>query len=619
MCGIAGVFTRTVPEPAMVERMVRRMVNRGPDSEGYWGRGSYRAGMRRLSIVDVVGGDQPLTDDTGRIVLFYNGEIYNYPLLRGELERKGVLFRTRNDGEVICHLYRQYGRRAFERLDGMFAIALWDDEKETLFLARDFPGEKPLYVSRLSDGIAFASTISSLLECNRISRRLDVQALWDYPTFLWVPEPATIYENVRAILPGEGLQVTVTGAASFSFRKHIPSPDLPVDSDEDAARAVRTVVGSAVSSRLLSDVPVGAFLSGGLDSSIVCTLAAKQLPHLQTFCVGFEDVADPYHGHSDESVQAHEYARKLGTSHTTVRVTGNNFRRLLPMLVAAAGQPYAVSSGLGILAIAREAQSRGIKVLLSGDGADEAFGGYSWYPSIPTADGIAAAPQTEVLRFLDSDGPLESRVNRVAGYAPPLRAWAWHYYASEEEKAALFHADIRAQSSIRLFESQSFNKPLDYIRHDRDFYFPNEMLSKVDRMGMAFSVEGRSPFAAPCVQKLAARLSWDKLVREGQLKWILRRAFVAELPLDLVARPKHGFNVPIDHWLKGDWADLLEDTFSETSALRKAGIIDSRSCDSAHHLLDDPRRVSGHVLFTFIMLNLWLTEVEPTYNTRRIS
>jgi len=490
----------------------------------------------------------------------------------------------------------------------MFAVALWDEEKQVLLLARDFPGEKPLYYSRLRDGgVAFASEIPSLLEYPQVSRELDRQALWDYPTFLWVPEPATIYRDVRALRPGEGLEVSAHGVTEFSFKEHIPRATDPVATDEDAIAVTRETVRAAVRSRLLADVPLGAFLSSGLDSSIVCSLAREQLAELSTFCIGFEDVDDPYHGRSDESTAAAAYAAKLGTRHTTVRVTGRDFRELLPRFIEAAGQPYAVSSGLGILAIARQAHAQGIKVLLSGDGADEAFGGYSWYPSIPDGfrDGSQQHPG-DVLRFLDRDGTLSQRAQRVAGYPSRLRAWAYHYYASETEKASLFHADVRAQDSLHCFEDAEFKEPLDYIRHDRAFYFHNEMLSKVDRMTMAFSVEGRAPFAAPAIQHHASRLSWDKLIRDGQLKWVLRRAFAAELPADVVARPKHGFNVPIDHWFLHEWRDLLMDTFAADSPLRRLGLLRADAADQAQRLLHDPRRVAGHVLFTFVMLRLWM-------------
>jgi asparagine synthase (glutamine-hydrolysing) len=495
-------------------------------------------------------------------------------------------------------------------LDGMFAAALWDDEKQVLVLARDYPGEKPLYYSSLpGGGIAFASEIPALLACEGVSRELDVQALWDYPTYLWVPEPATIYRGIRAIPPGEGLEISARGVQAFSFKSRIPVPELPHDSDEDAIASVREVVEQAVTSRLLSDVPVGAFLSGGLDSSIVCAVARRELSELHTFCVGFENVADPYHGHADESEMAEDFAMRLGTRHTTVRVTGAEFRELLPQFIRAAGQPYAVSSGLGILAIAKEARARGVKVLLSGDGADEAFGGYSWYPSVPAS--FSTSPgSTEILRFLDRDALLPQRVARIAGYPPPLRAWSWHYYASEEEKASLFHPDIRAASSLHCFGDSVFDEPLDYLRHDRMFYFPNEMLSKVDRMTMAFSVEGRPPFAAPSVQGFAGKLSWDKLIRDDQLKWVLRKAFADILPAELVSRPKHGFNVPIDHWLAGDWRDLFEETFAEGSLLRRAGILGPKSWDYATALLRDQRKLAGHVLFTFVMLHMWMTESE---------
>lgn len=610
MCGIAGILSKSGPKHATVEKMVTRLTHRGPDSEGYWGSGIYRAGMRRLSILDVAGGDQPLYDETGHIVLFYNGEIYNSPLLRSELEKEGVHFRTHSDGEVICHLYRKYGRDLFAMLDGMFAAALWDNEKQVLLLARDFPGEKPLYVSDLPDGgIAFASEIPSLLACGQVSRDLDIQSLWDYPSFLWVPEPATIYRSVRAILPGEGLEISSRGKVAFAFKDQIPVPDFPRTTDGEAISSVRQVVEQAVKSRLLSDVPVGAFLSGGLDSSIVCTLARRELNALHTFCVGFENVADPYHGYSDESSLAESYAAHLGTQHTTVRVSAQDFRDLLPRFMAAAGQPYAVSSGLGILAIARAAHSKGIKVLLSGDGADEAFGGYSWYPEIPASFSVRPA-NGDILRFLDKDGTVSEKIKRMASYSPQLRAWAWHYYASEREKASLFHEDIKAESSLRWFSDCKFEKPLDYLRHDRAFYFPNEMLSKVDRMTMAYSVEGRAPFAAPAVQKFAAQLPWEMLIRDGHLKWVLRQAFSTEMPPELISRPKHGFNVPIDHWLKGEWSDLFEETFSETSPLRRRGILGYGVSGYARKLLNDPRKLAGQVLFAFVILHLWMSENE---------
>ena len=590
-----------------MERMVAKLEHRGPDAAGFWSSGPYSAGMRRLSIVDLAGGNQPLFDESGRVVLFYNGEIYNSPALRAELEREGFKFRTQSDGEVICHLYRKLGKKLFGRLDGMFAVALWDLDKQTLILARDYPGEKPLYFSKLDGGgVAFSSELPSLVASGVVPTRIDRQALWDFPTFLWVPEPNTIYESIKAVRPGHGWEISLSRMEEFSFEAEIHEPGLPTGTEEETISSVRTVVEEAVRSRLLSDVPMGAFLSGGLDSSIVCTVAKKNLAQLHTFSIGFENVEDPYHGTADESPLAEAYARKLGTIHSTIHVTEQEFRAALPDFIRAAGQPYAVSSGLGILTVAAAARARGIKVLLSGDGADEAFGGYSWYPSIPSAmrPGAPMAANEEVLRFLDRDGTLGQREARMASYPPPLRAWSWHYYASEKEKGALFHPDIKSASSLRHFAGP-FQEPLDYLRHDRRFYFPYEMLTKLDRMTMACSVEGRAPFAAPALQKFAGRLKWNDLVRNGKLKWVLRRAFADVLPSEIVDRPKHGFNVPIDHWMKGSWADLLKDTFSPSSPLIREGILAPGSERRAQEILSDPRKVAGHVLFCFVMLHQW--------------
>lgn len=610
MCGIAGILSRQGEKRPVVRSMVSRLVHRGPDSEGYWHHGPYAAGMRRLSINDLEGGGQPLFDASGQVILFYNGEIYNSPQLRAELLAEGYPFRTHSDGEVICHLYRKFGLEFLKKLDGMFAIALWDDEAQVLVLARDFPGEKPLYYSRLpGGGLAYASEIPSLMECPEVSRDLDYQAIWDFPTFLWIPEPATIYRQVRAVLPGECIVVAGDGAMrSMSFVDQLPRETIPAGgSAGEMTATVRRVVSQAIKSRLLSDAPVGAFLSGGLDSSIVCTIARKELSELHTFCVGFEDVADPYHGYSDESAHAEAYASAIGSQHTTIRVVAEDFRALLPQLLKSAGQPYAVSSGLGILAVAREARRRGIKVLLSGDGADEAFGGYSWYAAIP---GIFDAVPSEggLDRFLDGGDTVAQKAARMAGYEPQERAWAWHYYASEEEKAGLFGDKVQGVSSLRWFDGHAFGRPSDFLSHDRAFYFPNEMLSKVDRMTMAFSVEGRAPFAAPSIQFLADDVPWDLLVRDGQLKWILREAFRPELPSELIDRKKHGFNVPIDHWLKNDWNDLFEDTFSAASSLVQNGILSTNARQQALKMLHDPRKISGHVIFPYVMLNLWMVE-----------
>ncbi len=620
MCGIAGYFLREGLEPGVLESMVAALRHRGPDAEGFYRSAEFAGGMRRLSINDLVTGDQPLFNETRDIVLLYNGEIYNSPSLRAGLVARGHTFRTHSDGEVICHLYEEQGEALFEALDGMFAVALWIESAGRLVLARDIPGEKPLYYSSLSDTeVVFASEIRSLLQCPLVDRTLNGQALWDFPTFLWVPEPETVYWSVKAVPPSHLLVVGKDGTRLQPYRNRFGPPTLG-ETDEAVVDTVRTTVTEAVRSRLLSDVPVGSFLSGGLDSSIVATVAARNLPELTTFTIGFEDAHDPYHGRANEAHHAEAYARRLGTRHHTIPVTAEDFRRNLETFCVHGDQPFAVSSGLGILSIAEAAHAQGIKVLLSGDGADECFGGYSWYfhlrggPRVPGQ----RPPGGSVVSFQNFGMDLSQRLAILQALSPQERAWAWHYYASESEKALLFSPERfeGVSSSLRFFEAFDPSgdwSPEQFIAQDRQFYLPFEMLRKVDRMTMAHSVEGRVPFVAPGILSLAAQLEYRHMVRGDSLKWALREAFRDFLPRDIAIRPKHGFNVPIDLWLKGDWADLMEDTFAADSALAREGLIGPGSREHALAMLDDPQRLNGHTVFCFVMLNMWLEQVHGNH------
>jgi asparagine synthase (glutamine-hydrolysing) len=537
MCGIAGYLSTRWVDQSVLHAMVDALVHRGPDSRGFFHDRAYHAGMRRLSINDVAGGDQPLYNESRDVVVLYNGEIYNYPQVRAGLEQRGHRFQTRSDGEVICHLYEECGEALFERLDAMYAAALWDVKKQRLVLARDIPGEKPLYYARLSaKELAFASELKSIIRFPYVSTELDRQALWDFPTFLWVPEPDTVYASVKALERGHMLITDSDGIRIRGIRNTFGPIELPATDDDRIALTHETIT-AAVKSRLLSDVPVGCFLSSGLDSSIVAAIARQNLPHLHTFTIGFEDIDDPYHGRADESAAATHFAAAIGSTHQVVRVTAADFRRDLRTMAVFGDQPFSVSSGLGILAIARAARDADIKVLLSGDGADECFGGYSWYPLIPQTLGgpVAETSSDQTISCQHTTLDPAAITSHLRRYTPATRAWAWHYYASESDKARLYADDIThpARSSLRWFEAFKQGDTWsseDFIRQDRGFYFPFEMLRKVDRMTMAFSVEGRVPFAAPAVLALADLLPYAAMVREGSLKWALRRAFAGLLP-----------------------------------------------------------------------------------------
>jgi asparagine synthase (glutamine-hydrolysing) len=611
MCGIAGFKARSRVDERVLHQMVRALVHRGPDSEGFYRDSDYQAGMRRLSIVDLAHGDQPLFGADGRVALLYNGEIYNYRELRRELEAKGHVFRTNSDGEVICHLYEHHGEDLFERLDGMFAAALWIAPERKLILARDLPGEKPLYYSEPSPGeVVFASEIAALKFFPGLDFTINRQALWDFPTFLWIPEPATVYSSIKALPRGHILTVSDGKSRLRAYNNRFEPRRLLAD--RDTVAETRRVVEGAIKSRLLSDVPVGSFLSGGLDSSIVATIAARELDRLDTFSVGFEDIEDPYHGRADETAAAAKTAAIIGSRHHAIHVTAQTFRDEFDRFCRHGDQPFGVSSGFGILAVAKAARDAGIKVLLSGDGADECFGGYSWYAYLDRKARNGAAVRNGVISFQNIGLPIGDRLASIDAMPAPGRAWAWHYYAHEEEKKALFSADFRSGlgSSLRHFGDRNHAgdwSPVDFVAQDREFYFPNEMLRKVDRMTMAYGVEGRVPFAAPSVLAFADTLKFSQLVgADGTLKTSLRQAFADVLPAEVVGRPKHGFNVPIDHWLKNEWADLVDEAFEPGSALLRSGIVAPNAGKVARDMLADAARLNGHTIFCMIMLNRWL-------------
>lgn len=618
MCGFAGYLQPDQPKPEILPMMVSCLSHRGPDAMGFHTEYGFGAGACRLAINGVVDGAQPLFDESGRVVLFYNGEIYNSPDLRRNLEAQGYRFRTGSDGEVICHLWHEHGADLFSRLDGMYALALWSSAARRLVLARDQAGEKPLHYARLQGGgIAFASEIRALLRHPAVDPAIDRQAAWDMPTFLWTPEPTTIHRNVRTVPPGSLL---ISDATRHTLRK-IPRRALELPESRNPTHVtaeVRRRIVQAVENRLLSEVPIGSFLSGGLDSSIVATLAARRLPCLHTYCVGFESDTDPRYGVADEAPTAARLAERLGTRHRTIRLTPERTRPILERALRHADEPFAVSSGLGVMAVARAAHRSGVRVLLAGDGGDELFAGYPWHLMLSRLPTEPRGPRPEGEATSQPLGlSWTERIRRLEPYATAERAWALHYYASERDKAHLFHPDFAAgqRTSLRWFRRRRDEAwpPQRYLDHDRQFYLPNEMLRKLDRMTMAWSVESRAPFVAPGILDMAQVLQLDLLVGEGQGKWVLRRAFSDLLPAEVLARPKQGFGFPVDPWLQGPWADLVERGLGPDSALRRHGWIRRDALRRARSMLVDPERSHGHTVLSFIALNAWLErrELDP--------
>ncbi len=618
MCGIAGIYGTDPNKIISLNKMLSKLHHRGPDENGIYNSDEYCSGIKRLSINDLSGGSQPLFNRDRSIVVVYNGEIYNYHKLRINLEKKNYKFRTNSDGEVIAHLYDEVGEKVFDYLDGMFAISIWDNNKKILYLARDTAGEKPIYYMRKNGQFIFSSEIKSIQSTFLQDLTINSQSIWDMPTFLWIPEPNTIYEEISALPKGNYLKFSGDDSLIKPINCNFVRDDITEELAKNPIKITREIVEEAIVSRLLSDVPIGCFLSGGLDSTIVSIIASERVEKLSTFNIAFENITDPYHGMADESEDAESTAKKINSQHHKIFVNEDIFYESLQEFSYYGDQPFAVSSGMGIYIISKEAKKNGVKVLLSGDGADECFGGYSWYPFISKICGEShTTSKTDQAYSLQNS--LDSKkylIDKIKNLTTAEKAYSLHYYAHELEKSKIFSKDFQGQaklSSLRYFESISEKVPKNFIDHDRNFYFPNEMLCKMDRMTMANSVEGRAPFASVNILELSKKISLKNMINNNKLKWILREAFKDLLPKEVYVRKKHGFNIPIDHWIKGKWNDLVLHTFSSESQLYKRNLIHGGSMDYVKKMINDEKRLNGHTLFSYIMLNLWL-ENNGTYS-----
>lgn len=614
MCGIAGLVGLNELSNAPL-RMIASLSHRGPDETFLAETIDYSFASCRLAINALSDGQQPLK--APGVTMIYNGEIYNHQALRQEFANAGVHVESAVDGAPIPYLYASRGPAGLGRLDGPFALALWDEARKTLVLARDPLGEKPLFYRRLAGGgLAFASESRALTQIDGQRTSLNLQALWDLPTFLWTPEPSTAFSEISAVPPGHAVLFAEGVLEIVPIPRAVREWPSPLRDDE-AIDHCRNLVEEAIGSRAMSDVPLGAFLSGGLDSSLVCLLLQKQGHNLQRcFSVRLPQFQDHQHGYVDEASQAVELANELDVPLTVVELTHQRVRSLLPRFVQAADQPNAVSSGFGVLAVAEAARESGIKVLLSGDCADEVFGGYSWYPYL----GLRGRPPYRSgfePSFQEHGIALDERLRELSHVDGAQRSLGWHYYATEQAKQSIYSDEVasRVEQSVRIMAEWRPHQDwtfLDFVNNDRAYYLPQEMLRKADRFAMSQSVEVRVPFAAPWLLDFARALSPSQLVRGGTLKWLLREAFRDVLPVEVVRRPKHGFNFPIGEWLRGPWNDLVESTFSSKSRLADLGLIRSGSFGAAALLLADDRRDNGHAVFSWIILEMWLEGLDAS-------
>jgi asparagine synthase (glutamine-hydrolysing) len=574
MCGIAGLISAG-PRPdtaELVGRMTAALAHRGPDGEGRWIDGEAALGHRRLAIIDVAGGAQPLVNETGSVRVVCNGEIYNYRELRAELEARGHRFQTASDCETIVHLYEDEGPDAIARLHGMFALAIWDRAARRLVLARDRIGIKPLFYASGSRGFGFASEIKALVAAGLTECRVDPGALRHYLSCGYVPRTDTIYQDVQRVAPGELL---IVEGESVRRRPYWDwQPGVAHRSEAGAEEELRSLLTTAVREHLVADVPVGAFLSGGIDSSVVSCLAAAASPTpLRTFSVTF-----PEDRVFDEARFSRQVARQIGSVHTEIPLTRMDILSALEPALDYLDEPFADPSLLPCFAIAREAR-RHVKVVLSGDGADELFGGYTKYLGETYAARVPR-PLIWLLAQVSALGPsgrgnrLEEAVRQLrrltdgGGIPDTGRRYArWAQVCGEAEVRALVPdlSGERPASELFAAEARRFGA-LDHgdsinrmLYTDCRLGLPGDMLAKVDISSMANALEVRVPFLDHRLIECAFRIPGRWKIRALRGKRVLRRAFRDVLPPEIRRRGKRGFEPPVGEWFRTELRDLFWD------------------------------------------------------------
>ena len=570
MCGIAGFVdsshAQTPDADAVVRTMCSVIRHRGPDDEGVHTEPGVGLGMRRLSIIDLSTGHQPIHNEDGTVWLVFNGEIYNYRELRRELESAGHRFYTASDTETIVHAYEQWGEDAFRRLRGMFGIALWDRRARTLLLARDRAGQKPLHYAERGGRLYFASELKSLIAAAAVRREIDLPALDHYLSFLYAPRDRSIFKGVHKLPPGHYLKWT-DGRIAIAPYWQIGTTEPFGGSADDAARALRGVLAAAVESHMVSDVPLGAFLSGGVDSSVVVGLMARASSRpVQTFSIGFDEPQ------FDELEHARTVARHFGTEHHEFVVRPDGLA-ILDRLIAHFDEPFADSSAIPTWYVSEIAR-RHVTVVLSGDGGDELFGGYDRYLPHPRVERFDRLPLPgkrlvagAVWPWLPHGARGKNFLRHVSRTAEGRYLDSIAFFQSDE-KHALYTADVQralAGQSAEATLGAHFRRFAALPEHSRmmrfDFetYLPEDVLTKVDRMSMAHSIESRVPMLDNEVIDFAASIPSSLKIAGGRRKHILKEAARGLLPPAILDRRKQGFGVPLDVWFRGGLTDVFSD------------------------------------------------------------
>ena len=621
MCGIAGMLFRDLAATAdqhQIQAMCNQLVHRGPDDEGVYVSGPIGLGMRRLSIIDLTGGHQPIHTEDGRLTIVFNGEIYNYREVRKGLESKGYRFKTASDTEVILHAYAEYGPACLQLLNGMFALAIWDDSHRELFLARDRSGIKPLYFYNDGVSLRFASEIKALLVDPSVPRALDTEALDYFLRYGYVTAPATLFRHIRQLPPAHYL-IAGSGHTAISRYWDVEYREDRDLSEDDWADQVLEALRRSVGSQLVSDVPLGAFLSGGLDSgSLVSLMSEITRQPVNTYSIGFTG-RDQFHSELED---ARFVAERFGTRHHEILVRPNA-SALIPKLVHHLDQPLSDSSFVVTYLVAELARES-VKVILSGVGGDELFGGYRRYLGPRLEEAYELVPRV-VRRTLASASSLlpVDRGTTVGNYARLGRSFLrsdgldpYNRYDRSVEMLparcvralcpALRDGDSELFAARRAcFESQREQDPVVRMMYlDLQTSLPDSLLMLTDKMTMATSLEARVPFLDHELIELTARIPARLKVRGTRLRYIQKRAMHRHLPKQVLAKRKRGFGCPVGEWFRHDLKPLLRDTLN-SDCLSAQGLFDPRAVASAMTAHEKRHEDYTDLLLALLTFQLW--------------
>jgi asparagine synthase (glutamine-hydrolysing) len=624
MCGICGIvngIAKPVAESAL-RKMNAAIAHRGPDSDGFYIRPGVGLAMRRLAIIDLQTGDQPIPNEDESIWVIQNGEIYNYPQLRIDLEKRGHRFRTHTDTECLVHLYEEYGDEFVTRLRGMFAIAIWDQKANRLLMARDRFGQKPIYYTQQNETLYFSSELSSLMAVLPERPSIDLAAIDLYLGLQYIPEPQTPYQGIYK-LPAAHTLVFEQGKVELQRYWQLEyQPKLNATEDE-LIEQLRQRLREAVVMRMISDVPLGAHLSGGIDSSVIVALMAQASSQpVKTFSVGFEEAA------FSELPYARAVAERYATDHQEFTLTFGDIPATMNKLSAHFGEPFADPSALPLYHLSRLTRQH-VTVALNGDGGDEAFAGYWRYWLDPWANRYTRLPGMLTNKLIPAllellpnrgDGPVGSnmldglkRLQQVAQIDRRASILRWGSYFSPAWTQRLWRRDYGAQFEtsgaeaflVSAYQAATAESVMDRTLYtDIHSYLPGDLLVKADRMTMAHSLEGRSPFLDHELAAWAARLPENMKVRGRQGKYLLRKAFAEDLPARLHSRGKQGFGIPLGPWFRGPLAEWAE----EIILASEGSLNEWFEFQPRQQLLDEHRQGrANHAkrIYALLMLGLW--------------